>query len=177
MGYSVSVWWLVLVALCLSLLAAAMRLIANRRLAGLDLSGDVVYSDASEFCEILVSDRHGLTGRPDYILKVDDELIPVERKTRARMGRSPQDGEILQLAAYCLLVEERFAKAVSRGQLQYADGSLDIPFDDALRTQLQLALVALRGAQGLSDVSRSHNSAARCRACGVRMTCGQALPS
>ncbi len=172
-----NVGWLILGALCLSLLAAAMRFLANRRLAGLDLSGDVVYSDASEFCEILVSDTHGLTGRPDYILKVDEELIPVERKSRALRGRGAQDGEILQLAAYCLLVEEHFGKTVSRGQLQYPDGSVDIPFDNSMRRQLLSSVRSLRDARQHSDVARNHASSARCRACGFRRTCGQALTS
>ena len=90
-------------------------------------------------------------------------------------GRAPHDGEILQLAAYCLLVEERFGKVVLRGQLQYPDRTLDIPFDDHLRGQLAAALHAMQGAMRASDVARSHTRAGRCRACGFRDNCGQAL--
>jgi len=122
-----------------------------------------------------ISDRHGLTGKPDYILRSGDELIPVERKSRALAGRMPHDGERLQLAAYCLLVEERFSRPVRRGQLQYPDRTLDIPFDDRLRAELAAALQALHEASRQPDVSRSHNNAARCRACGFRDRCGQSL--
>jgi hypothetical protein len=38
----------------------------------------------------------------------------------------PYEGEILQLAAYCLLVEERFGKPVRRGQLLYQNRSLEV---------------------------------------------------
>jgi hypothetical protein len=64
--------------------------------------------------EISVSHLHGLTGKPDYILREGEELIPVEHKSRLMSAAGAYEGEILQLAAYCLLVEERFGKAKSR---------------------------------------------------------------
>jgi CRISPR-associated exonuclease Cas4 len=130
---------------------------------------------ADESGELLVSDRYRLTGRPDYILKSAGELIPVERKSRNVSLQGPFEGEFLQFAAYCLLVEETHHTAVLRGHLQYLNRSIDVPFDGRLRDQLKNALVAIEQASGLRDVPRSHKSAARCRACGFRERCGQAL--
>jgi CRISPR-associated exonuclease Cas4 len=66
--------------------------------------------------EVLISHRHGLTGKPDYMSREGEELIPVERKSRSVSATGAYDGEILQLATYCLLVEERFGKVVPPGR-------------------------------------------------------------
>ena len=167
--------WMLLVA---SLAALAVGLVFRRRaqsqLAELSVAGDIVYSDSGA-AEILVSDLHGLAGKPDYVHKEGDEFIPVERKSRVLSGRGAYEAEILQLAAYCLLVEERFGMSVTRGQLLFPNGSLDVAFDDQLRGRLLDALAALRAAEYSEDVSRSHNSCARCRGCGFRRVCSDAL--
>ena len=87
------------------------------------------------------------------------------------------EGEILQLAAYCLLVEERFGKPVRRGQLLYQNRSLEVLYDDRLRRKLLDAVTELKSAELMSDVPRSHNSPARCRGCGFRLTCRDSLAS
>jgi hypothetical protein len=38
-------------------------------------------------------------------------------------------GQSAQLAAYCLLVEERFGRPIRRGKLQYQNKTLDIPLE------------------------------------------------
>jgi CRISPR-associated exonuclease Cas4 len=166
---------LALAAFAMVLMALGLRAYSKRRMAALDMAGEVVYWDATQSGETFESTEHGLTGRPDYILKSGKELIPVERKSRMLSGRAPHSGEILQLAAYCLLVEERFGRTVLRGQLQYPDRTLDIAFDDHLRRQLTAALHAMHEAITKDDVARSHTSPARCRACGFRDICTQAL--
>ena len=55
----------------------------------------------------LISARYGLSGRPDYLVRVDSGVAPVELKSgkSPRSGR-PYDGHLFQLLAYCLLVED-----------------------------------------------------------------------
>ena len=117
--------------------------------------------------EVLVSHRHGLTGKPDYISREGEELIPVEQKSRVISSAGPYEGEILQLAAYCLLVEERFGKPVRRGQLLFQNRSLEVLFDDRLRSKLLDTVAELKSAEAMCNVARSHNSPARCRGCGL----------
>ena len=78
------------------------------------------------------------------------QLIPVERKSR-QLGSGAYEGELLQLAAYCLLVEERFGKPILTGQLQYSDRFVDVPFDGDLRAKLLAALEAVRAANSVED--------------------------
>jgi CRISPR-associated exonuclease Cas4 len=170
--------WLLLSASSAALvLAIFLRRRAQRRLAALDVAGEVVYWDDGTVVEALVSHQHGLTGKPDYIRRDGDELIPVERKSRIISAAGAYEGEILQLAAYCLLVEVRFGKPVRRGQLLYQNRSLEILFDDQLRGKLLDTVAELRSAEGMSDVARSHNSPARCRGCGFRQACRDSLAS
>jgi CRISPR-associated exonuclease Cas4 len=141
------------------------------------LAGEVVYWDDGAAAEVLVSHQHGLTGKPDYIRREGEELIPVEQKSRFISAAEAYEGEILQLAAYCLLVEERFGKPVRRGQLLYQNRSLKILYDDQLRARLFDAVAELRSAEAMDDVPRSHNSPARCRGCGFRQACRDSLAS
>ena len=66
--------------------------------------------------------------------------MPVERKSRNVSQRGPFEGEVLQLAAYCLLVEEKYQTPVQRGRLQYLSRSVDVAFDARLRRDLMSTL-------------------------------------
>ena len=57
----------------------------------------------------------------------------------------------------------------------FPNGSVDVALDDKLRGRLIGALAALRAAENSENVGRSHNSRARCRGCGFRQVCGDAL--
>ena len=170
-------WLLLTLSTAILFLALLLRRHAVKRLAALALAGEVIYSDNDEVDEVLVSHRHGLTGKPDYISREGEELIPVERKSRSVSATGASEGEILQLAAYCLLVEERFGKPVLRGQLLYQNRSMEVLFDDQLRARLLSAIAELKSAEVMADVARSHNSPARCRGCGFRQTCRDSLAS
>ena len=68
----------------------------------------------------LFARRIGLTGKPDYLLDVRGNTIPVEVKPRRRAPR-PYESDLMQLAAYCLLVEETIGTAPPYGLLRYAE--------------------------------------------------------
>ena len=79
--------WLILGASAsILVLAFFLRRHARKRLAAQGLAGEVIYSDYGAVDEVLVSHRHGLTGKPDYIRREGEELIPVERKSRTISG-------------------------------------------------------------------------------------------
>ncbi|HDH09491.1 MAG TPA: CRISPR-associated protein Cas4, partial [Chloroflexi bacterium] len=93
------------------LLVAALALLrsarAGRRRTGLP-SGRVIYADTGAWgrCERpLFSRRYLLTGKPDYLVEEKGRLIPVEVKPTVSPS-TPYRSHVLQLAAYCLLVEE-----------------------------------------------------------------------
>lgn len=71
-------------------------------------SGIVVYSDLDRPGKALFSKRYGIAGKPDYIIKdgASNAHIPVEIKSG--QAYKPYRNHVLQLAAYCLLVEENY---------------------------------------------------------------------
>ena len=147
----------------------------NRATAGLP-SGQVVYDDsgAQERVPSLYAPRYALAGKPDYVLRQGQQIIPVEVKP-GRRAATPYEADVLQLAAYCLLVEESLGSRPPYGLLRYQSRTFCIPYDLALQEKLLATLAAMRRDLWQSDVSRSHNDPQRCHFCGHRGRCGQSL--
>lgn len=143
--------------------------------------GKVIYSDTGAEEAVaapLISRRYGLVGRPDYLLhsEVNGQkvTIPVEVKSRKRPPVIFEN-HTLQLAVYCLLVEEKFGQTPPYGLLRYANATFEVPFDDKLRYQVLAAADALRRARQANDVHRQHEEGERCVGCGYRHACGEEI--
>jgi CRISPR-associated exonuclease Cas4 len=128
---------LVLIALVFAILAWLLRRegVAQRGLPALKIRcADVgaIYQQPS-----LVSAQYGLSGRPDYLVRVDCGVVPVELKSgkSPRSGR-PYDGHLFQLVAYCLLVEDVCQAFVPYGVIEYEDRSIRVEYNSALRKSL-----------------------------------------
>lgn len=167
---------LVLTSVVLVSLAVLLRLYARLPAGESGAFGRILWVDSGQrAADLFVSERYQLIGRPDFILEEHGERIPVERKSRMLNHSGPLDSERLQLAACCLLVEERDGRTVQRGRLQFQNCSLDIPFDDALRRKLLSTLAAIQACNDLPDVRRSHPSPSRCLSCEMRTRCNESL--
>jgi len=170
---------LVLLALSAALLTLALWLALRARRgqqqSGLP-QGRLVYADTGRWSAVAkpyFSQRYRLTGKPDYLVDSDDGLVPVEVKhTAAPAGGQAYASHIMQLAAYCLLVEEAHGEAPRYGLIRYDNATVQIDYTQALRSRLLKLLDELRASRGMDDVGRSHRDPARCRACGVRHACG-----
>lgn len=157
----------------LALLWLARRLRARSGLP----TGRVLAADVGPWQRLdrpLFSRRHGLTGRPDYIVADGANLIPVEVKS-ARAPARPYASHILQLAAYCLLVAETSGRRPPYGILRYADRTFQIPYTRELEEQLLDVLEEMRGDLAAGDAPRRHRDPRRCAACGYRDVCDEAL--
>ncbi len=152
----------------------------RRRVRGGLPAGEVVYSDSRAWQPVarpLISRRYGLIGKPDYLVEVarGQAPVPVEVKTGRRPSQ-PYPGHIMQLAAYCLLVEEQWQTAPPYGLIHYGeDATFRIDYTPALRTELLAVLAEMRAASAAPDVTRSHQEPARCRRCGVAHACDARL--
>ncbi|MCS6844806.1 MAG: CRISPR-associated protein Cas4 [Caldilineales bacterium] len=146
--------------------------------------GRLVYADADRWAAVarpLISTRHGLVGKPDYLVETDAGVVPVEvKRSHAPIPAEGAEGQVqahlshvMQLAAYCLLVEDTYGRPPPHGLIHYADATVQIPYTPALRQALLDLLAEMRQAQGEAEVRRSHQDPARCRGCGVRHACGR----
>jgi len=140
--------------------------------------GDVIYSDAGTWfpnAEPLVSSNFGLVGKPDYLVQqADGSIVPVEMKS-SRAPDEPWEGHVLQLAAYCLLVDEAYGRRPSYGILQYKDKAFVIDYSDELEEDLLDLLTEMRDSQFDGELDRDHNDWNRCARCSVRSACYQRL--
>lgn len=158
-----------IVLLALAVLAFLLSLFLRNHAAV--CPGEVVYRDTDDE-HTLVSDRYRLVGRPDYITREKRGLVPVEVKSRACGPRGPYPGERAQLLAYCLLAEEEFGGRVAHSVLQYRDRSVTVPFNDRERRAITALLAEMNAAR---EAHRSHQQPGRCRGCGFRGQCSEAL--
>ena len=160
----------------LGLAALALALSARyRKLHG--IAGQIVYSDtgASELpAKPLYAPRYGLTGKPDYLVATRQGLVPVEVKP-GRTDPEPQESHLLQVLAYCLLIEDSEGKPPPYGLLRYRHETFKVDYNSQTRAYILDVLEEIKEAHRLPEVHRNHEQPGRCRACAYRDLCEEAL--
>jgi len=137
--------------------------------------GEVEYVDRYEDeSKLFSSEKYRLRGRPDYIVKEDKISIPIEIKT-GRVPKGPFFSHILQIAAYCLLLEEETGDTPPYGIVKYGDKEFEIEYDESLRELLLEKLEDMRKIFKTEDVHRNHNREGKCRNCSRREICPETL--
>lgn len=176
--------WLLAIGILLAGLGwlALRRAGQLRRASGLP-TGRLIYADTSGWQPPptpFYSESYRLTGRPDYLVRTEAGLIPVEVKS-GQAPRLPYLGHLLQLAAYCLLIEETTGQAPPHGLLKYRDALYEVDYTAelhslrSLRSELLHTLAEMRQAYEAENVPRHHSQPNRCAACDFRHMCGEAL--
>jgi CRISPR-associated exonuclease Cas4 len=165
-----------LALLMLALLACVWGL-RLRRSTGLPWA-PVVYQDTGGRApeKPLIARRLGLVGKPDYLLDLRGQIIPVEVKPGRRAAR-PYESDLLQLAAYCVLVEETSGVAPPYGLLRYAERTFRLDYTDRAREEVLAILDEMRAELDEPDCDRSHDEERRCLSCGFFEQCDQAIKS
>lgn len=136
--------------------------------------GKIVYTDLDKPAEPLFSKHLWLTGKPDYIVKAGSEYIPVEAKTT--IADEPYRNHIMQLASYCLLLEEKYGQVIPFGVIAYGDGrQFKIPLTETLKKDILDTLDKMRLQLRAVSVARDHTSAAKCKWCSFRKYCSQSV--
>ncbi len=138
---------------------------------------------------VYIGDKHGkalrlkkegiiLTGKPDFIKKIDGGYIPVEFKS-SNPSPAKIEGIKFQLAAYFELIKENYGIAPPYGVLEFAGGEkYQIENTTALRDRLWKEVEAIAGARRHPEnLRRNHNNRRRCQICEFRTICPQALRS
>jgi CRISPR-associated exonuclease Cas4 len=139
--------------------------------------GRVVYSDSGVWQrnqQALFSKQYQLVGKPDYLVRDKNDIVPVEVKSGLAPPQ-PRPGHVLQLAAYCLLVEENYGLRPRYGIVQYADKQFAVDYTAELQAKLLYTMQAMRADLTRNASSRNHNDPWRCAACGVRAACDERL--
>lgn len=139
--------------------------------------GQIVYADAENWKKPhkpLYDSSLGLTGKPDYLIRTEDVTIPVEVKS-TWAPYSPYDSHIMQLAAYCFLVEHTTGIRPPYGLLRYHNRTFKIRYGEQLETDLIEIIHTIRLEKNSSGSNRSHDQVRRCDRCGFRNICDQRI--
>ncbi|GHO54190.1 CRISPR-associated protein Cas4 [Ktedonobacter robiniae] len=168
---------LLLFALALLLLWRNERVRQQERLheeykQALDLPGELVYEDADGQGETLYSSNYPLIGKPDYIVQhPDGRLIPIELKLTVSGVTQPDSNHVMQLIAYCLILEDYSEIPPTHGIVRYADRDFTIDYTPALRKKVirLLSDMEQRGPQDPPPLKTQR--ASKCRACVFQQIC------
>jgi len=148
----------------------------QRQAAGLP-GGRVIYTDTHGWNKLekpLYYAVLDLTGKPDYLVEQNGTIIPVEVKS-GRAPEAPYDSHIYQLASYCLLVDKTYGKRPPHGIIHYEGKDFAVEYTPALEQSLLELLTEIKRDRMKREVPRSHVQASRCRRCGFKSVCDQAL--
>ncbi len=166
------------IALALLFLAILFFWQSNRQRTDAGLpGGHVIYTDTRGWGKLekpLFYQALGLTGKPDYLIEQNGQIIPVEVKS-GLAPESPYDSHIYQLASYCLLVEKTYGKRPRYGIIHYSNRDFAIDYTEELESSLLDLLAEMKRDEHKKEVPRSHEQASRCARCGFRKICDQSL--
>ena len=169
---------MLILALFIFVLALVLLWQASRSQRAIGLpAGRVIYADTRNWGAVeqpLYDAELGLVGKPDYLVETGGQVIPVEVKS-SPVTTAPYDAHVFQLAAYCLLVQRHYGKRPAYGILHYPNRTFAIDYTAQLESQLLKLLEEMHAQERRKEVSRSHESAARCSRCGFRTICDQRL--
>ena len=156
-------------------LKAENEMISSREKAGLDAGTELVYSDDEKTSELLVDDVSGLRGRPDQIVIIEGEFIPVEQKT-GKVPKKPHQSHRLQVLAYISLVESNTNKSPPYGILRYGDQDIHQVFwDEHSKRHLQENIIEVQRLMVEGGAKRNHDREGKCRNCSRRYACDESL--
>jgi CRISPR-associated exonuclease Cas4 len=160
----------------LAALALIFGLLSVMLVRRFGVRGRVVASDSivSRPSRALRSARHGIVGRPDYLVEERGRIAPVELKP-SRSSKTPWLRDVVQLAAYCLLLEEIEPRFAGYGYLRYAHRTFRIDFTDRMRRELLRTIADMRADLTAKDVPPSHHDPRRCARCMLVVACGRAV--
>ena len=143
--------------------------------AGIEADVEVTYSDDESKAGLLVDGFTGLRGRPDQIVIVDGEFIPVEQKT-GKIPKSPHKSHKMQLLAYLHLVESTTDRKPPYGVLRYGSENLhSIDWNDSNKHSLFSAIKEIQRLMTEGGAERNHNRKGKCESCSRRYACDSSL--
>jgi CRISPR-associated exonuclease Cas4 len=156
-------------------LRAENQMIASREKVGLEEGTELLYSDDDKSSDLLMDNVSGLRGRPDQIVIIDGEFIPVEQKT-GKVPKKPHQSHRLQLLAYISLVESSTTKSPPYGVLRYGNEDIhQVYWDEHAKEDLRESIIEVQRLMVEGGAQRNHDREGKCRSCSRRYACSESL--
>ena len=100
--------------------ASTVRSVLGDICSNLSLNAGYYANSQVEIEPLLHSEKFGLSGSPDRLIKIDEIPVPSIIKTGSMPENGVWQGDRLQLTAYAMLVEDKYNSVVERGFVEYA---------------------------------------------------------
>jgi CRISPR-associated exonuclease Cas4 len=156
-------------------LLATFEAESARKASGMKGMGALAYSDDQKESGLLVDETTGLRGRPDQVVIIDGQYIPVEQKT-GKVPIEPHLSHKVQLLAYLQLVSATTNSRPSYGILRYIDDSLfQIPWTEDEEHLLLERICEVQRLMVEGGAQRDHDRPGKCRNCSRRNSCSDSL--
>ena len=141
----------------------------------LNIDDEISYSDGEEKARLLIDDETGLRGRPDQIVIIDSEFIPVEQKT-GKVPKRPHDSHRLQALAYARLVEKTTGRSPPYALLRYGQDNLhQLIWDKEAEEELLSKVHEVQRVMAEGGAVRNHERPGKCQHCSRRHACDSSL--
>ncbi len=167
-----------IIALVLLVAAVILYWLAQKQGRGAGLpAGRIIYADSKTWGKPekpYYDPRSGLTGKPDYVVKQGKHLLPVEVKS-AYAPPEPYASHLMQLTAYCLLIERATGNRPPYGLLRYRNRTFAIDYTPEREEALLEIMDEMRRLETRGRVSRSHEESFRCSRCGYAKNCAEKI--
>lgn len=120
---------------------------------------------------LLVSERYGLSGKPDRIVYKGGKYIPEDLKPKARIYNTHR----VQMGVYLLLVEEYFKVKPTHGVIVLKGGRrVKIENTDVLQSEVLDIVGWIRESrEDIGTPLKAIGTVGKCRGCSQRENCGQ----
>mgnify|MGYP002865367876 FL=1 len=139
------------------------------------MSDEVSYSDDEATAQLLVDAETGLRGRPDQIVIIDSQFIPVEQKT-GKVPKRPHASHRMQALAYARLVEKTTGRAPPYALLRYGPDNLhQLIWDEEAKKELDERIHQVQTAMAIGGAKRNHDRPGKCQNCSRRYACSERL--
>ena len=131
-----------------------------------------IYAD-EKGAKLLVAPNYDLQGKPDFIFETWclRRYIPLEIKSgRLKPDEEPHLGDIYQVIAYFLIIEEVYGKRPPYGKLVYANKTFTIRNTPRLRRELKKILKEMRSMLKAQHQPKVTPSFVKCKNCVCQRT-------
>ncbi|MBL6732075.1 MAG: Dna2/Cas4 domain-containing protein [Candidatus Poseidoniaceae archaeon] len=146
-----------------------------RKDVGLKQGTEVAYSDDEESAGLLIDNVTGIRGRPDQIVIIDGEFIPIEQKT-GRVPKRPHTSHRRQVLAYIHLVEINTKRTTPYGILRYGNEDIhQVMWDDNAKKELFDEVKEIQRLMVIGGAKRNHERVGKCQNCSRKYACNESL--
>ena len=125
-----------------------------------------IYKD-EKGVKLLVADKLALQGKPDFIFEtwIRKKYIPLEIKSGKINDETPHMGDLYQLGAYFLIIEEVYGKKPPYGKLVYSNKTFTVRNTAELRRNILRTVEDMRDMLEESYIPNATPDFVKCKHC------------